>query len=411
MDKNKLENIYNLMCEKTAINAKKIGNDLREFPAKEDGEYFAPPRDSLIKTEHIFCWTQSFFTGMALLCAQHTGDIRLIEWCNSFYDDYYKKVFDNPKDTMHDLGFLYTLYSTFNWKLTKSPDMRALSLRAAEVLAHRLMPMCKCIKAWGTMDKTVPSYVGAQLAKDNFFANSNGLAIIDCMMNLPLLFWAGQESGDVFFTSVATAHANTTLKYFVREDGSVRHAYRFNEETGEPQEEFNDCGYSVGSHWARGTAWAVYGFAVAWRYTKNISYRDAALKIADAYLKACGESVIPVWDFRLPEAQPARYGGKEQAWTKWDITKPENCKYNIDSSAAAIIACGFLDILEQEEHPHLRTYAEKTLTELTQNYLNLDTEIPGLLRCVNGLDTYGCFGDYFAMELVARCLGKRLNIW
>lgn len=411
MNQHALEQIYRLMCEKVACNAKKIGGDLREFPAREDGEYFAPPRDQLIKTEHIFCWTQSFFTGMALLSAQHTGDMELIRWCSSFYEDYRRKVFETPQDTMHDLGFLYTLYSTLHWKLTKSPEMRALSLQAAEVLSHRFVPQGGYIRAWGRMDGTIPSYVGQQLAKDNFFANSDGLAIIDCMMNLPLLFWAGQETGDPFFTSVAMAHADTTLRYFVRDDGSVCHAYRFPTGTDAQPEEYNDCGYAVGSHWARGTAWAVYGFAAAWRYTKQTRYRDAALKIANAYLKACGDSVIPVWDFKLPENQPARYGGKEQPWTKWDITDPECCQYNVDSSAAAIMACGFLEILEQEEHPRLRAYVDQTLHTLTQHYFDLNPDFPGLLRRVNGLDTYGCFGDYFAMELVARCLGKKLTIW
>ena len=160
------------------------------------------------------------------------------------------------------------------------------------------------------MDDSIPDYIDDQLRRDNFFANSRGLAIIDCMMNIPLLFWAGKETGDRFFTDVAIAHADTTLHNFIRPDGSVCHAYRFDSVTGEPAEEFNDCGYSVGSHWARGTAWAVYGFSVAWRYTGLTRYRDAAVKLAECYLTQCGENGVPVWDFRLPTDQPARHCGR-----------------------------------------------------------------------------------------------------
>ena len=146
------------------------------------------------------------------------------------------------------------------YRLTGDARMKALSVRAAEVLAHRFVTSGGYIRAWGRMDDSIPAYIDDQLRKDNFFANSRGLAIIDCMMNIPLLFWAGQETQDPFFTQVAVAHADTTLRHFIRPDGSVCHAWRFDPDTGESVGEFNDCGYSVGSHWARGTAWAVYGF-------------------------------------------------------------------------------------------------------------------------------------------------------
>lgn len=126
-------------CRKAAANAWVIGQDPREFPGRMDGDYFAPARDSLRSVEHIFCWTPSFFTGMALLAAEHTGDFSLARWVESLYEPYRAKVFDTPEDTMHDLGFMYTLYSTMAYRLTGNERMRALSVRAAEVLAHRFV--------------------------------------------------------------------------------------------------------------------------------------------------------------------------------------------------------------------------------------------------------------------------------
>lgn len=405
MEPIRLEEIYGKMCKKAQKNANVIGMALREFPARRDGNYFDAERDSLRRTGHIFCWTQSFFTGMAMLAANHTNNFHMICWCESLYEDYRSKVYDQPKDTMHDLGFLYTLYSTMLYQLTADSKMRELSVRAADVLAHRFLPACKCVQAWGRMDDSIPDYLEPELYDNNFFVKSKGLVIIDCMMNLPLLFWAGKETGDPFYTNIAVAHADTTMQYFIREDGSVCHAFRFDTETGEPIEEFNDCGYSVGSHWARGTAWAVYGFVIAWNYTGDIKYKDAALKLATAYLDACRGNPIPVWDFRLPKETPARYGGMEREWKDWDITKQENCKYNVDTSAAAIIACGFLELLKGEHNERLQAYVDDALEALTA-YLNLEEGCAGLLARTNGTDTYGCYGDYFMMELVARLLGK-----
>ena len=403
MDASEILRLYDLACEKAARNSRKIGSELREFPASETGDYFSQNRASLRGIEHIFGWTQSFFTGMALLAGAHTGNFSLIRWCERFYPDYRDKVFKTPENTMHDLGFLYTLYSTMLYKLTGDTAMRTLSIRAAEVLAHRYLPACRCIRAWGRMDDLLPGGLEEELKSNNFFTRSKGLAIIDCMMNLPLLFWASKETHDPFFRFVACAHADTTLRWFIREDGSVCHAYRFDPDSGEPVGEFNDCGYSVGSFWARGAAWAVYGFALAWRYTGFRRYRDAALKIAHAYLDACGDAPIPVWDFRLPPNQPARYGGYERSWDKWDITKMENRIYNVDTSAAAIMSCAILEL--DPDDAGLRNYVNAAVDALA-GYMNTDPDCPGLLAATNGTNTYGCYGDYFAMELLARLHGE-----
>src|SRR5208283_5044043 len=145
----------------------------------------------------------------------------------------------------------------------------------------------------------------------------DNMAIIDCMMNLPLLYWASLESGNPKFRAAAIKQADTTLKYFIRPDDSVFHAYRFDLKTGRPLGGDNYCGRSVDSHWARGTAWAIYGFALSHRYTGDKKYLDASLRLARKFNRELNGDALPVWDFKLPSGEaPLR-----------------------DSSAAAIVVC------------------------------------------------------------------------
>ncbi len=410
MSINQAEKIFNVMCEKAMNNIRLIKDELLEYPGCTDGKYFGE-RETRRKLAHIYCWTQSFFTGTALLAYENTKDDAILEICENYYDEYHSKVFDIPQDTMHDLGFLYSPYGVMLYRLTGDDKYKSLSVRAAEVLSHRFVPNGKYIRAWGRMDDSIPDYVDAELAKDQFFTKSKGLAIIDCMMNLPLLFWASEETGDVFYRDVAIAHADTTLENFIRDDGSVCHAYYFDSETGEPREEFNGCGYSLGSFWARGASWAIYGYAIAYRYTKKTRYRDAFLKLSEAFINKCGDNPLPVWDFSLPKDKPARQGGVAETWEEWDVTKEENTKYNIDASAACIAACGFLTFCEMEENDAMKDYTDRLLTVLCEEGIDTDTEINGMLKKTNGLMHYSAYGDYYAMEFIARCLGKTEFVW
>lgn len=395
--------------EKTSKNIGIIGVDLREFPAQTDGIYFNEPREKYLKLSHIFNWTQSFFTGMAYWSYKVTKDEKYLKWLYSFIDDYYKKVFETSFETMHDLGFLYSPYAAAIYKLTGDPNMKKIGVKAADELAKRFIPNGGYIRAWGRMDNNIPQYVDAKLSQDGFFQGSKGLAIIDCMMNLPLLFWAGEVTGHPYYTKIATAHADTTLKYFLRDDYSVCHAYRFNEETGDAIGEENYCGFSKGSHWARGTAWAIYGFAIAYSYTKNKEYLDTAIKLTKRFIDECEEDGIPVWDFRLPDNTPAIQCGNIKPY--WDITKKENTKYNRDTSAAAIVICGIYEILKHNTDEQLIKAANKMLNTLCENYYDDSMETNGLLKCQNGNMTYTSFGDYYLMEALATKLYGYEKIW
>lgn len=180
------------LIKKLKNNINKIGTDIREFPACSSGRYFDKPVEECIGLDHIFGWTQSFFTGMAYWGYIYSKDIKFIQWMNRLYPQYEKKIYKTPLETMHDLGFTYSLYAVALYKLTADDRMKQLGIKAADELAKRYIPNGGYIRAWGRMDNVVPDYVDIELAKDHFFIESKGLAIIDTMMNLPLLFWASE---------------------------------------------------------------------------------------------------------------------------------------------------------------------------------------------------------------------------
>ena len=362
-----------MITEKIKRNIKNIGADLREYPAQGNGIYFTD-RDKRLKLGHIFNWTQSFFTGMAYWAYVDTGDREILDWMLSFEQIYYDKVFKTPLETMHDLGFLYIPYAVALYKLTGSERMKDMGIKAADELAKRFNPKGDYIRAWGRMDYKTPEYVDPELAKDHFFTESKGLAIIDCMMNIPLLFWAGKVTGSRFYERIAMAHADTTMKYFIREDFSVKHSYVFSEETGEPIGEKAYCGYGIGSYWARGTAWAIYGFMCAYKYTKEEKYLDLSKKLLDRFMEEC-HGDIPVWDFRLPDNEPKKK----------------------DTSALAIVLSAVNELIKTEKSDKLERFRTE-MTEKLMNYIDISAETDGLMKGQNGEDVYAVYGDYYLVE-------------
>lgn len=330
-------------------------------------------------------WTNSFHTGMALLAWHATEDEHFIREVLALEPLYQAKIGEHAADTMHDLGFLYSLYSVALYKLTGEARQRDLGIRAAMVLADRFIPEGGFIRAWGRMDSK-----GVDTLYDGFIITDD-MAIIDCMMNLPLLYWASEETGDPRFREIAIRHSDTTLAHFIREDDSVFHAYRF----GANQGGENYCGFSVDSHWARGSGWAIYGFAMGYRYTGDERYLDASLRILRKYLSLLDDEVVPVWDFRLPE-NPVLHVR--------------------DSSAAAIVACGIqeLEAAGKADGP-LTAWKRAMLERLcSSEYLDADPAVRGVLKHGQvgmAVDAYTSWGDYYFMEALARESGMRVSWW
>lgn len=380
------EKILDALNKKIKKNCREIGSNLIERYESIDGNYHFEDKNS-IPISHIFSWMESFFTGMAYWSYKLDKDEDTLKWLYSFYDEYYSKVYDTPFDTMHDLGFLYSPYAIAMYKLTGDPKMKELGIKAAEVFAMRFNPKGNYIRAWGRMDDAIPEYASEELAKDVFFAKSKGRMIIDCMMNIPMLFWASEVTGHPYYRRIATCFADTVEKYIVRDDYSVCHAYMFDPETGEALREEYSCGYGIGSHWARGTAWAVYGFAIAYAYTKKELYLETSVKLLEKFIDEC-DGEMPPWDFRIPENEPQ----------------------DIDTSAVAICLCAVNEISKHTQNKKIMDF-EKEFSEKLLEYVDLTTDINGILREQNGRRGYGCYGDYFFVEYLATKLLDAERIW
>lgn len=348
---------------------------------------FAPNGDYPQWNEGFFeigNWTTSFFTGMGVLAWLDTGDNQIVSDLALSEPSYFAKMEgENAQETMHDLGFLYSLYSVALHKATGEAHHRELGLRAARVLAGRFVPEGNYIRAWGRMDESNTDYAG--------------LAIIDCMMNLPLLFWASKESGNPSFREIAIRHADTTLANFIREDGSVYHAFRFRPD-GQPDCGDNYCGNTIESHWARGATWAMYGFAMVYRHTGDARYLDASLRVTHKFISLLDDEIVPLWDFQLAAGMPPLR----------------------DSSAAAIAACAIQELEGIGKAEPSMTHAKEALLVrlLSPDYFDTDPACRGVLKqgevgdgVGKAKSAYTSWGDYYFMEALGRELGLTVNWW
>ena len=330
-------------------------------------------------------WTTSFFTGMGLLAWEDTREEFFLKKVVGLEPLYQEKLEgDHAVDTMHDIGFLYSLYSVALYKLTGDDRHRDLGIKAAEALAGRFIPEGNYIRAWGRMDEVDTDYAG--------------LAIIDCMMNMPLLYWASEVTGDPKFRDIAIRHSDTTLKNFIREDDSVYHSYRFDAITGAPAGGDNYCGRAVESHWARGNTWAMYGFAMGYRYTGDERYLDASIRVTRKFISLLDEEIVPVWDFRLEEGE--------------ELLR--------DSSAAAIGVCAIQELqgLGKADGSMIRAKDALLGRLCTDDYLDRDLSCRGLLKFAEVGDgvgkaryAYTSWGDYYFMEGLGRELGLPVTWW
>lgn len=329
-------------------------------------------------------WTAGFWPGMLWLLYAQSGKQELkaiAEECESRMD----AVLDGYVRLDHDLGFMWTLTSIANYKLTANEASKVRAMKAANYLVGRFNLKGSYIRAWN------PWKEGER---------NEGLAIIDCCMNLPLLFWASRTSGDPRYAHIAEAHLETVLNHFIREDGSVYHIVNFNALTGEKIEGIGGQGYAAESAWSRGSAWAIYGLALAYHHTGKADYLTAAKRTANFFLSRLPEDHVPAWDFRAPqELQKLR-----------------------DTSAGSCAACGLLLLAEQTDEAdsvYYRTRGEQILRSLYENYGAWDNPaeeglvLSGTSNYPQGtnIDVPLIYGDYYFVEGLARLKGYGPFYW
>lgn len=324
-------------------------------------------------------WVSGFWGGILWLYYGATGDedakrlaVRLEEGMDG--------VLDGFLTLHHDVGFMWLPTSVAHYKDDGDEGARVRALKAASHLAGRFNLAGGFIRAW--TDKVNPE--------------SQGWAIIDCMMNLPLLYWASKETGDPRFKHIAKAHTETVLRCFRREDGSYPHIVSFDPDTGEKIENLGGQGFGPDSAWARGQAWALYGMAIGARETGEKRYLDAAKDAAHFFLSHLPETKVPVWDFRADK-------GHRDAE---------------DSSAAACAASGLIEISrlctdEQDREFYLEA-AKGILKGLHENYADYGDGVEAVIQkgtvhypAGRNVNVPIIYADYFYLEALLKLKGQK----
>lgn len=351
-------------------------DDMHEAGNTKNGKYSDKDR---FQTFYSPChWTHSFFMGMIALLYYHFKEKKYIEYLKRAKNVYWTYLEAQSHMVAHDAGFLFSLYAVALYKLTGDKEFRRMALRAADELGKRYQFNPRIMEAFGDVRK-----------KD--YEDGIVLTIADDMMNMCILMWAYGETGHTFYRQVYQNHIKTAMRYLIRDDFSVRHAYYFDNKTGRPICEANYCGYSVGSHWARGTAWMIFGLTQISRFENNEKiYIQPLIGVTEKYLYELHDSVIPSWDFRAPmDSQMMK-----------------------DSSAAAIMGCAFcyFDGLELTNDLSQRAVemSDSIFKILSDEYF-ADEENENIIdggQCGNKMS--GClWGDYFYLELLMRKLHGR----
>ena len=325
-------------------------------------------------------WTNGFWGGIMWLMYQDTKDERYAEIAR-VSEKKLEKCFDDFYGLHHDVGFMYLPTAVADYKLTGNEDGKRLGMHAANLLAGRFNPVGGFIRAWNRTGED----------------DNTGWAIVDCMMNISLLYWASEESGDPRFGQIARMHADTVLENFIRPDGSVCHIVEFNPETGSMVKSYGGQGYGEGSSWTRGQGWAVYGFANSYKNTGKKEYLDAAKRVAHYCMANLPESgIIPV-DFRQP-AEPA-----------WE-----------DSCGACVIACGLLEIAEHVPELEKNMYigaAVKILKAIARNRADWGEDCDAIVQNCSAAyhSNYHhitmVYADYFFIEALYKLGGEGISIW
>lgn len=280
----------------------------------------------------------------------------------------------------HDVGFMmYCSYGNAN-RIVPQPSYKDIIVNSARSLITRFSPVVGCIKSH---NRKPDDYV----------------VIIDNMMNLELLFWATQATGDSTFYDIAVKHADTTLKNHFRADNSLYHGLNYNPSTGEIKHYQGGQGFSEKSAWARGQAWGLYGYTLMYRFTKDQKYLDQAIKIAEFTLNNSNmpKDLIPYWDYNAPDIPDALR----------------------DASAAAINCSGLLELSEYVPQAQSKRYfnaAEKMLQTLSSPKYTAEIGTNGgfiLKHSVGNIpsgtevDMPLSYADYYYVE--ALCRYKSLN--
>lgn len=344
---------------------------MKRLPADRYPKTYYADKDKL-ETSKSEWWCSGFYPGTLIYLDEAAKTPVFKHEIDRVLQDLKREQYNT---TTHDLGFMmFCSFGNAN-RLNPSPEYAAILMNSAKSLASRFDETVGCIKSWDSSD-------------DSY------LVIIDNMMNLELLFWACEYSGDKKYYDIAVKHANTTLKNHFRADHSSYHVVNYNSKTGDVKLKRTAQGYANESAWARGQSWGLYGYTVMYRATKDKKYLDQAVAIAEFILNHPNlpQDKVPYWDFNAPNIPNALR----------------------DSSAGAIIASALLELENYVDKDTSKKYfkvAKTIITTLTSKEYIAEEGTNGGFLLKHGvghipekseIDVPLTYGDYYLVEAMLR---------
>ncbi len=319
-------------------------------------------------------WTSGFFPGALWYLYEATGDTKWRQQAEAFTAGL--ETMKSNRRT-HDVGFMLHCSFGNGFRLTADPHYREVLLAGAESLVSRFNPSVGCIKSWDTR------------------AEWPYPVIIDNMMNLELLLWAAREANEPRYRAIAVSHADVTLRNHFRPDGSSFHVVDYDPKTGEPRKKQTHQGAADSSAWARGQAWAVYGYTFMYRETRDPRYLAQARHVAAFIMDhpRLPADKVPYWDFDAPRIPKA----------------PR------DASAAAIISSALFELstfVEGEDRQRYRAFATAQLASLSSPAYRANVGENGCFLLLHStgsfprdseIDVPLNYADYYFLEALVRC--------
>ena len=330
-------------------------------------------------------WTTGFWTGILWHAYELTGNVKYKDVATAHIPTFYQRIDEKIGVNHHDMGFLFTPSCVAAYKLTGNVQAKNAAIMAADHLITRYHESAEFIQAWGSVG-----------------ADDNYRLIVDCLLNIPLLYWASDVTGEAKYRDIAYKHFNTTLDVCYREDGSTYHTYYFDKATGLPLKGATAQGASDDSTWSRGQAWGMYGPMLTYIYIQDDKALDTFIDAANYYLTYLPEDYVAFWDLSYTDGDD----------------EPR------DSSSAAIAVCAMLEAIKHmdKDDPERRVFVNacnRIMNSLIDNYITKDNpEANGLLLHGtyskpgnNGIDEMTMWGDYFYMEALHRMLDSDWDLY
>lgn len=363
-----------------------VHRTLTELREKGNGsiDYTMMPRNIMDSLTTWHCrkvdkeeWCGGFWPGILWYDYEYTHDPKLKEEAEKFTASL--KFLSEIPAYDHDLGFLVFCSYGNGYRLTKDPAYKQVIINTADSLSALFNPRVGTMLSW---PRNVEMFGGHNTIMDN-------------MINLEMLFWAAKNGGNPYLFDIAVSHADKTMKYHFRPDYTSYHVAVYDTLTGDFMKGVTHQGYADDSMWARGQAWAVYGYTVVYRETKDPRYLDFVQKVTDVYLQNLPEDYVPYWDFNDPSIPDA----------------PR------DASAACVVASALLELsgyLPAGKGAEYKNAAVKMLATLSSGQYQCGKSKPALLLHSTGhwpagseIDASIIYADYYYIEALLRL--KRLN--